>query len=272
MTNNDNPIDKNVLFVARHYKQHAFDSRKGWLKMEQYISPRRKMRKLSVYVGAAAAVALLLVASVFYFTINQPKQLFANADNTEFTLPDQTEILMRKGAKLTYDRRFGETDRRVSMRGEITFDVARDERKPFIISTPSAQVKVLGTSFTVSEDEKGTRLDVISGLVEFTPQDPVIPVLCAAGAKVHYIADTKSVEVTLPESSMLINASQNMLTFNNVPLKNIVSVLSHYYNTTIQLPEEESEILFTSSFTGKGVIEILNIINFTLDTHLLIKK
>ena len=273
MTDDNNKhIDNYIYFVASHYKQGVFNPQKGWKKMQQHILPQRKVRKLSVYFGAAAAVALLLVMSVFYVISNADEKLVANADHTTFVLPDSSHIEMQEGAKLQYDKNFGKTNRRVSMSGNILFAVERNEKLPFIVTTPSAEIQVLGTQFVVDENESGTSLNVVSGKVQFTPQSPVIPLLCTAGMSVHYSAETQNVKVTSPNgSSMEINGKNKSLVFNNSPLKDVALVLSHFYNVQIELPEEESALTFTSSFTQKSVIEIINIINFTLDTHLMIE-
>lgn len=268
-----NTLEDSVRFVAKHYKTGTFNSKEAWTKIEKRIAPQQKVRKLSPYYGAAAAVAIIALVSVFYLSINRGnKTLYAQTDNTAFVLRDSTFVNMQKGAELVYDKNFGITERRVSMRGNITFNVARDEQKPFIIATPAAQVRVLGTVFTVDENDKNVRLSVESGLVQFTPADPAIPLLCEAGARVHFVTDKKLVEVAFPQGFMSISGMDNKLVFNNVSLKDVVLVLSHYYNKSIQLPEEEASLTFTSSFTQKSVIEIINIINFTLDTNIKIEK
>lgn len=266
--NNIDITEQRIRFVAKHYKPNTFDSRKGWERMKQHIAPERKVRRLPLFYSAAAAVALLLVVSILYFTADKGETLVAKADNTAFVLPDSSHITMQKGAELQYAKNFDETERHVSMTGQISFAVARNQTKPFIVTTPSAQVRVLGTEFTVLADTDETRLNVTSGKVQFTPNSPAIPLLCTAGMTVHYTADTENVKVTSPTASMEINGKNKSLVFNNAQLKDIALVLSHFYTVKIKMPEEEASLTFTSSFTQKSVIEIINIINLTLDTHL----
>lgn len=261
-------MDEGIRFVTRHYKPSVFDSRKGWEKIQKHITPERKALRMSFFYGAAAAAALLLVVSVFYFTSNTATKLTAKAGNASHVLPDSSSIEMRQGAELQYEQDFGKAERRVSMTGEISFVVARDEAKAFIVTTPTAQVRVLGTEFTVAADDNETDLNVVSGKVQFMPESPVIPLLCTAGMTVRYTADNENVRVTSPGSSMEIGGKDKSLMFSNVRLKDVTMVLSHFYGVKIELPEEESELTFTSSFTQKSVVEIINIINLTLDTHL----
>ena len=264
-------IDEGIRFVARYYKPNVFDSRKGWGKIQKYIAPERNILAMRMLYGTAAAVALLLVVSVFYFTSNTGTRLVAKADNASYVLPDSSRIGMQQGAKLKYGKNFGKAERRVSMSGEISFAVARNEALPFVVSTPGAEIRVLGTEFTVLADDAETRLGVVSGTVQFTPESPVIPLLCTAGMTVHYTSVTETVKVVSPGSSMEINGKDRSLVFNNTQLKDVALVLSHFYNVQVELPEEESTLTFTSSFAQKNSIEIVDIINLTLDTHLIIK-
>lgn len=158
------------------------------------------------------------------------------------------------------------------MCGDIAFAVTRDEIKPFIVSTPTALIKVLGTEFTVAANDNETRLSVASGKVLFTPNDPAVPLPCTADMTVRYIAETATVNVTAPGREIEINGKTRSLTFDNIELKEVVSLLSHFYKIALELPENEAELAFSSSFTQESIIEIINIINLTLDTHITIKE
>jgi len=265
-------IDEGIRFVVRYYKPNSFDSRKGWRRIQKHIAPERNVRKMQVFYSAAAAVALLLVVSVFYFTSSTGTKWVAKADNVSYVLPDSSRVEMQQGAQLKYDKSFGKSERRVSMLGEISFAVARNESLPFVVSTPGAEIQVLGTEFTVQADNAETRLSVVSGKVQFTPESPVIPLLCSAGMTVHYTSGTEIVKVVSSGSSMEINGKDSSLVFNNTQLKEVALVLSHFYNVPIELPGDESTLTFTSSFTQKNIIEIVDIINLTLDTHIKIEK
>lgn len=237
--------------------------------MRKQLPNRPKQQSLRVLWRIAAVVVPAIVASILFFTADNPgKEFVADTDHTQLTLPDQTRVDLRQGALLAYDKTFDKTERRVSMQGEITFSVTRDEEKPFIVSTPSAQIEVLGTEFNVVADEEESRLFVLSGTVRFTPSDPAIPLLCSAGMKVHYDSGEKTVRIESPDSRMEVNGKSGTLTFENAKLKEILRVLTLYYNVPVDLPENEAELLFSSSFSQKSIIEIINIINLTLDTHI----
>lgn len=261
-------IEESVRFVARHYQPGRFDSRKAWPQMRERLGIATERQSLTPLWRVAVVAIVVITAGILYLTAERGDTLIAGYDHTEFTLPDQTRIVMQKEAELKYEKDFDKTERRVSMQGEIAFAVTRDEAKPFIVSTPAAQIEVLGTEFTVIADNVETQLSVKSGIVRFTPDDLQVPLLCTAGMTARYNAADETIKVASPDSEMKISARTQSLSFDNIALKEVVRILSHFYKVKIELPGSESELTFSSSFTQKSIIEIIDIINITLDSHI----
>ena len=65
------------------------------------------------------------------------------------TLSDGTEVRLNSESELRYPVAFGDGERRVYLKGEGYFRVARDEARPFLVEAGGAAVRVLGTSFDV---------------------------------------------------------------------------------------------------------------------------
>ena len=74
-------------------------------------------------------------------------------------LSDQTVVWVNAESELEYPVTFDGSERRVKLRGEAYFEVAKDSLHPFIVETNRAVAKVLGTSFNVS-DYVGERADI----------------------------------------------------------------------------------------------------------------
>lgn len=265
--------DEQIRFVARHYRENLFDSRKGWEKLSASLPGFGKSVPTFRRTSLAVAASLLAILSIgILITANRPKQLLAQTHNVRFSLPDQTEILMHKGARLSYRRTFGNADRMVSMRGAIRFNVTRNETNPFTVATPTATITVLGTLFDLAENDEGTSLAVLSGKVRFTPQSPAIDILCTAGTRISYKAAGEEIDVSTDHSSIRYSARLNNLSIRNATLAQLVPLLSLYYNTKLELPREELPLRLTASFSGKNIDEIVSLVNFTLDTHLSVTK
>ncbi len=82
-------------------------------------------------------------------------------------LADGTKVWMNSKSELRYPIEFNGTERKVYLKGEAYFEVAKNASMPFIVKTDKADVKVLGTHFNVSayaDDE--TKTTLIEGAVK----------------------------------------------------------------------------------------------------------
>ena len=82
-------------------------------------------------------------------------------------LADGTKVWMNSKSELRYPIEFNGTERKVYLKGEAYFEVAKNASMPFIVKTDKAEVKVLGTHFNVSaytDDE--TKATLIEGVVK----------------------------------------------------------------------------------------------------------
>ena len=84
-------------------------------------------------------------------------------------LPDGTKVWLNAGSKLTYPVSFrANSSRKVELTGEAYFEVAKNDRLPFIVKTVLQEVEVLGTHFNVMAyaDEKSIRTTLLEGSVK----------------------------------------------------------------------------------------------------------
>jgi transmembrane sensor len=84
--------------------------------------------------------------AVHYHTLSTPK-----GGQYRAQLPDGTEVWLNAASSITYPTAFTGADRRVTVSGEVYFEVAKDKTKPFKINVDSkSAVEVLGTHFNVN--------------------------------------------------------------------------------------------------------------------------
>ena len=84
-------------------------------------------------------------ASVRRHTLQVPR-----GGEYHLVLADGTQVWLNAETELTYPTAFPGDNRRVRVKGEAYFEVAKDEGKPFIVEMEGWQVQVLGTAFNVS--------------------------------------------------------------------------------------------------------------------------
>ncbi len=117
---------------------------------------KTRYRELLKY--AAIFVVLISVAAYFTFTNNsiidtdEGSTLKVAMNQQIITLDDNSEIELFPNSKLTYPTVFSDSIRKVQLEGSALFNIAKDEKKPFLVHQGNLITKVLGTSFLIEED------------------------------------------------------------------------------------------------------------------------
>jgi len=68
----------------------------------------------------------------------------------KLVLADGTRVWLNAGSELSYPNVFSGDSRKVKLKGEAYFEVAKNPEQPFLVAIGDMEVKVLGTSFNVS--------------------------------------------------------------------------------------------------------------------------
>lgn len=126
--------------------------------------PRRASRRMAM----AAMLLLAVCAGALYFGRGSPPIATAVGEQRTLTLEDGTRIALNTDSRLFVQQ--DATQRRVRLEsGEAQFDVAKDSRRPFIVTAGNREVIALGTSFVVRHDAKGLSVTLMEGRVAVAP-------------------------------------------------------------------------------------------------------
>lgn len=119
------------------------------------------------YLAAAACICMVMVFGVKFYTSPSPysaqyvtevgqQQRVELDDGSLIVLNTDTEVSIKYLAK----------NRIVKLiRGEAFFEVSKDKNRPFDVLTQSGRVRVLGTQFSVTNDQNATTVTVLEGSV-----------------------------------------------------------------------------------------------------------
>ncbi|MEN0055646.1 MAG: FecR family protein, partial [Mucilaginibacter sp.] len=101
--------------------------------------------------------------TIIYNTTTTPR-----GGEYHLTLADGTNIWLNAASSITYPTTFKGHDRTVSITGEVYFEVAHDQHKPFKVITRGQTVEVLGTHFNVNayEDDPLIKTTLFEGAVK----------------------------------------------------------------------------------------------------------
>lgn len=221
-----------ILQEPTYNAENAWDKVDGRLAAGKSNNTVRLFTRLAM---AACLAGLLFFAGwMFFHKKTPPLQLaVAGATNKPLTLPDGSQVVLRKGATLSYPETFSGREREVSLTGEAWFEVQHDAAHPFRIQTSRATLEVLGTSFTISTTNLQDELVVSTGKVLFSNKT-------ATGEK-HIILphqysklDTNGFDIKPLNNPNFLSWKTGILIFDNTPIDQVATTLSNHYNLFIK--------------------------------------
>jgi len=274
---------------AKKEIEQKVDSNLAWEKLQNRIhKPEQKLRVVekesNIYIKTAKS--LLKVAAVLfigfligYFIENYPSEQQyltqeTSADTANVILPDQTSVKLNKNSKLSYPDKFKKDKRLVKLKGEAFFKVKHDKKKPFIVETKIARIKVLGTSFNVKTYDTVDKVNVtvqngkveLSGIAENSKT--LILIKDETG-----IIDNESGKIYKEQNVIKNDAAlywlNKKLVFKQTELYIVAETLSNAFNVEIVLANEEIKFCpLDTTFDDISFDEILQVIAVTFDLRI----
>lgn len=170
---------------------------------------------------------------------------------TSLTLSDGTKVWLNSQSHLTFPDHFDKNNRTVQLDGEALFDVVHNENAPFLVSTSSCRVRVLGTKFNVFAYKNSSIFEttLVRGKVELTPNMAgAMPTELKPSQQFVYNVQSHKTDVREVDTQEYETWVDGVLTFNDQPFSSIVQRLERYYEVTIIVNDPE---LLDFRFTGK---------------------
>ncbi|HPE76414.1 MAG TPA: FecR family protein [Draconibacterium sp.] len=219
-----------------------------------------KTRKLTYYLRAAAAVAILIlgiygVSSVF----SKSKMVTEMAQQTTFSLPDKSVVVMNADSKITWNNRKFNDSRNLRLNGEAYFDVQKGNK--FVIETKNGTVEVLGTQLNVFSRNNEFRVSCISGKVRVASNTSEQIILPGETAELTTNGITKS---AAQNPGKIIAWQQGIFYFEDKPVVSIFAELERQFNVSIKFNGMEDRYI-TATFSNKNLKEALDIVCIPMD-------
>lgn len=176
------------------------------------------------------------------------------------TLPDGTKVYLNAQSALSYPASFGQEERRVQFSGEAYFEVARNEKKPFIVDNPSISVKVLGTvfNFYATAHDEWFETSLVEGKVEVTLKTPTPrKEILKPNQKIRYNKITGAWNVTNTDVWEDTAWKRGEMMFHSKTFAEVIKQLEIYYGVTINMEGNSPKDLFTGTFHEDDINAVL---------------
>ena len=271
--------------VDLYFDLKKYPVEQAWGKVESRIHNRissgntiiRKLISNPMYRFAAAILvaAVLLVSGyeVFYNPSATKVMLeltTANKVLNTFTLPDGTLVTLNSDTKVFYPKKFGRKTREISIEGEAFFEVKPNKNKPFIIHAGKAQIKVVGTSFSVSAYPETKLVEVIVQTGKVQVMNKMAETLqteeliLTPGDKGTLVYESKTLQKTTNQDPNFLAWKTHNLIFKATSLREVIDNLEKVYKVNISLADPKlNELLLTAQFNNYPLDFILKVIETT---------
>lgn len=196
----------------------------------------------------------------------------------EIVLADGSRVWLNAASSLGFPAAFSGRARRVEIKGEAYFEVAKDKAKPFNVYASAiennegkaALVEVLGTHFNVNAyvDETSLKTTLLEGSVKISPVNtghatPGMASVLSPGqqAQVFSQSSSKEMQIAAVDVTEAVAWTKNQFDFNNAGLPFIMRQLARWYNVEVEykgrVPQRNFSGTINRAATLQTVLKIL---------------
>ena len=185
-------------------------------------------------------------------------------------LEDSTKITLNAGSKIMYYVPFQKNKREITLIGEAYFDVSKDKKRPFIVTTKDVTTTVLGTSFNISAyNDEDINVTVSTGKVKvsYIPPDGSIAKTAILLPGEQAAFNYNKIELSKYEVDIkhFIDWRNNVIYFKQDLFADIIKKLERNYNVDIICNNVNLlEKTITSIYENAQLSEILDDLKFIL--------
>ncbi|NQX39909.1 FecR protein [Pedobacter steynii] len=173
----------------------------------------------------------------------------SRGESYQLRLPDGTMVWLNAASSITYPVSFSNaSSREVKLAGEAYFEVAKDKKHPFLVTTIQQQIRVLGTEFNVNAypDEPEIKTTLLEGAIKLSLEEGSQNRILKPGEQATLAGTQLSVSTVDVEQA--IDWKNGDFVFQSEPLTSLMRRVSRWYNVSVIYANGVDK---EGTFTGK---------------------
>lgn len=221
-------------------------------------------RKGGLYTWLKVAAVLLIVLGAGWWFIAGKKPAAIYAGPMMAHLEDGSSVQLEEAARLELARGFNTSNRKVSLQGVATFDVAGNAAQPFIVMLGRTEVKVLGTRFTVRYEpgKQALSVHVASGKVMVIDHEKADSVVLTPGMLLQH----DSARPVFRIAAHVEDIQKKSLAFRDTPLEEVLHTITEVYDVKVELEDTSLlKLTVSTTFNGESIDEVISALAMTLN-------
>lgn len=197
----------------------------------------------------------------------------------QVNLPDGTKVWLNAASSIKFPTTFAHLkERKVELEGEAYFEVAKNKKLPFIVSTSGQQLKVLGTHFNVNayDDEDEVKTTLLEGSLKVFAANSI---LLKPGQQAHVNRKgSRNVQLSPANIAQVMAWKNGFFHFEKDNLHTVMRQLSRWYDVEVVYEVDRQDDEFMGDIPrGIKLSEVLKMLafegtQFKIEGHKLIVK
>ncbi|QJB40034.1 FecR domain-containing protein [Chitinophaga oryzae] len=181
--------------------------------------------------------------------------------NYQVQLPDGSKVWLNAASSIAYPSVFTGSERRVTVTGEVYFEVAALAQQPFVVQAGIQEITVLGTAFGIRQYEKEQQglTTLVNGKVKIQAagKDQVLQ----PGEQA--IVSGSQLQVVQVDTEEFTSWKDGWIRFRNKPLTSILQTISRWYDIDIQADDQQLRGQYFTCYINKeqGLGECIQSLN-----------
>jgi transmembrane sensor len=232
-------------------------------------APMRRSWRGVAFAAAAGLVAVVGIAQWRGGASAAPTEYrTAVGQRDSVRLPDGSTVVLAPGSRLTLAATYGTGPRDVTLEGAAFFEVQHDAAHPFTVHTASADIRDIGTAFTVKTTDGAVSVAVTHGIVSLasntTAAVPASPAELHAGDRgtINQGAVVVQRGVVTDED---VAWTRGQLAYRDAPLSEVQADLMRWYGIDLRITDSTlARRTLTASFRGDSAAQMIQTIALAL--------
>jgi outer membrane lipoprotein-sorting protein len=249
--------NKAVLTLSNGAKINLNDVKNGVLASQgQTVLKKDKDGRIIYETPANKAVD----SSSIYNTITIPK-----GGQFQVVLSDGSKVWLNSASSITFPTAFSKTERRVTITGEVYFEIAKNKHLPFRVVAGKQTVEVLGTHFNINAyaDENTIKTTLIEGSVKVSA-DAQSAILKPNQQSSVLNRGTDKISISTVDTDDVLAWKNGNFQFEKAEIPLIMREASRWYDVDIKYEGEMPKRRFTGSISRNvNLSELLKMLKYT---------
>lgn len=199
-------------------------------------------------------------ADTSYNTITTPR-----GGQFQIVLSDGSKVWLNAASSITFPTTFTSTERRVSITGEVYFEISKNKHLPFRVVAGKQIVEVLGTHFNINAyaDEPGIKTTLIEGRVKVSAGNNTAMLKPTQQSNISNNGSDK-IGISVVDTDDIIAWKSGNFVFEKAEMPFIMRQVARWYNVDVKYEGNITQRRFTGSISRNvNLSELVKMLKYT---------